>query len=86
MIAYGISFGGAIKCPRVALPGSHTGRFLANWEFTGFELPWHLVRESRMKPVGKPEARNEHVRFDEREWEPGWRLASGVNPKNETAS
>src|SRR3954451_9024679 len=28
--------GGAIKCPRVALPGFHTGRFLANWVFSGF--------------------------------------------------
>jgi len=33
-----------------------------------------------MKPVGKPDARNEHVRFDERGWEPGRRLASAPAP------
>src|ERR1035438_484971 len=30
-----------------------------------------LVRESAMKPVGKPDAGNRHVRFDERGWETG---------------
>ena len=29
------------------------------------------VRESTQKPVGKPDAGNRHVRFDERGWEPG---------------
>jgi len=29
------------------------------------------VRESAKKPVGKPDAGNRHVRFDERGWEPG---------------
>ena len=29
------------------------------------------VRESTMKPVGKPDAGNRHVRFDERGWETG---------------
>ena len=29
------------------------------------------VRESTKKPVGKPDAGNRHVRFDERGWEPG---------------
>jgi hypothetical protein len=33
-----------------------------------------------MKPVGKPDARNEHVRFDERGWETGRRLASAPAP------
>ena len=32
------------------------------------------VRESTMKPVGKPDARNGHVRFDERGWETGRRF------------
>ena len=31
------------------------------------------VRESAMKPVGKPDAGNRHVRFDERGWETGRR-------------
>ena len=37
------------------------------WEFTGFSgrcAP--LLRESAMKAVGKPDAGNPHVRFDER--------------------
>src|SRR5882762_1777528 len=81
MIAYGISSGGAIKCQRVALPASHLGRFSANWESSGFvELIWHRVRESTMKPVGKPDAGNPHVRFDERGWEPGRRLAPAPAP------
>jgi hypothetical protein len=29
-----------------------------------------------MKPVGKPDAGNRHVRFDERGWETGRRIAS----------
>ena len=29
------------------------------------------VRESAKKPVGKPDAGERHVRFDERGWEPG---------------
>jgi hypothetical protein len=30
-----------------------------------------LLRESAVKPVGKPDAGNPHVRFDERGWETG---------------
>jgi uncharacterized protein RhaS with RHS repeats len=33
-----------------------------------------------MKPVGKPDAGNPHVRFDERGWETGRRLASAPAP------
>ena len=33
-----------------------------------------------MKSVGKPDARNGHVRFDERGWETGWRSASALAP------
>jgi hypothetical protein len=32
---------------------------------------WARFRESAMKPVGKPDAGNPHVRFDERGWETG---------------
>jgi hypothetical protein len=38
------------------------------------------VRESAMKPVGKPDAGNPHVRFDERGWETGPRYASPPAP------
>src|SRR3989442_8806622 len=38
------------------------------------------VRESAMKPVGKPDARNGHVRFDERGRETGRRLTSVPAP------
>src|ERR1035438_8668068 len=38
------------------------------------------VRESAMKPVGKPDAGNRHVRFDERGWETGRRSASVPAP------
>src|SRR5437762_9517670 len=38
------------------------------------------VRESTMKPVGKPDARNGHVRFDERGRETGRRSASVPAP------
>ena len=33
-----------------------------------------------MKPVGKPDAGNPHVRFDERGWETGRRIASVLAP------
>ena len=33
------------------------------------------VRESAMKSVGKPDAGNRHVRFDERGWETGQRMS-----------
>ncbi len=41
---------------------------------------WGLVRESAVKPVGKPDAGNLHVRFDERGWETGRRSASVLAP------
>ena len=43
-------------------------------------LRWSLVRESTVKPVGKPDAGNPHVRFDERGWETGRRSASVLAP------
>src|SRR2546430_3456598 len=39
-----------------------------------------LVRESPVKPVGKPDAGNRHVGFDERGWEAGRRSASVLAP------
>src|ERR1700731_3817169 len=38
------------------------------------------VRESAMKTVGKPDAGNRHVRFDERGWETGRRSTSAPAP------
>ena len=46
---------------------------LANWAFCGF-VDVHLAPPSvscQVKPVGKPDAGNPHVRFDERGWETG---------------
>src|SRR5215472_9278660 len=43
------------------------------------ECRWNPVRESAVKPVGKPDAGNPHVRFDERGWETGRR--SGVSAR-----
>jgi hypothetical protein len=38
------------------------------------------VRESAMKTVGKPDAGNRHVRFDERGWETGRRSTPAPAP------
>ena len=38
------------------------------------------IREPMMKSVGKPDAGNRHVRFDERGWETGRRYASVPAP------
>ena len=40
----------------------------------GFKGRGTRVRESAAKAVGKPDAGNRHVRFDERGWETGRRL------------
>ena len=57
--------------------GGVASPMLANSEYCGFLEPsWRPVRESAVKPVGKPDAGNPHVRFDERGWETGRR--SGV--------
>jgi hypothetical protein len=46
-----------------------------SWGFSGFAtFNWDLVRESTVKPVGKPDAGNRHVRFDERGRETGRRF------------
>src|SRR2546427_3847767 len=56
-------------------------RFGRNWVFSNsVRCSWDLVRESTVKPVGKPDAGNPHVRFDERGWETGRRFASVLAP------
>jgi hypothetical protein len=52
-----------------------------NAKSRGFEMSnGTLVRESTVKPVGKPDAGNPHVRFDERGWETGRASASVLAP------
>ena len=79
--ACGISCGGDTRCNRVALTASVVRRYSGSWEFSGSAtFSWGLVRESTVKPVGKPDAGNRHVRFDERGWETGRRCASVLAP------
>jgi hypothetical protein len=60
---------------RHKVPSRGTSRFQrkrssASWGYSGYVMcNGGLVRESTVKPVGKPDARNPHVRFDERGWE-----------------
>jgi hypothetical protein len=50
-------------------------------EYCGYaECSWELVREPTVKPAGKPDAGNPHVRFDERGWETGRRGPSVLAP------
>src|SRR5688572_2922081 len=80
MRAYGTSCGGAIRCNRAAPAVSQKKRCSANSEYCRFvELSWRPVRESAVKPVGKPDAGNPHVGVDERGWETGRR--SGVSAR-----
>ena len=47
MNAHGISYGGATRCSRAALPASRMKWYSANSECSGFaEFNWSLVRES----------------------------------------
>src|SRR5882724_1885817 len=70
MRAYGISCGGVTRCHRAAPTVSASKRCLASWGYcTSAEPRRSLVRESAVKPVGKPDALIGHVRFDERGWE-----------------
>src|SRR4029453_6909526 len=81
MRAYAISSGGATRCNRAAPAVSQKERCSANWEYCRFAEPiWSPVRESAVKPVGKPGALIWHVRFDERGWETGRRSASALAP------
>jgi hypothetical protein len=62
-------------CPRGAPDALQHKRCRGSWEFCGFATySMALARESTMKPVGKPDAGNPHVRFDERGWETGRRI------------
>jgi hypothetical protein len=52
---------------RVALFTSRPRLYSGTWECCGCAMsPWGRVRELLVKSVGKPDARNGHVRFDER--------------------
>src|SRR5262252_8482064 len=74
MRAYGISCGGVTRCTPAAPTASVSKRCSASWEYcNSAESRGSLVRESAVKPVGKPDALIGHVRFDERGWETGRR-------------
>ena len=78
--AYGISCGGVTRCNPAEPTASALKRCSASWEYCNSAVfRWSLVRESAVKPVGKPDAGNPHVRFDERGWETGRR--SGVSAR-----
>jgi hypothetical protein len=63
-------------------PASSPGRpSPGNWDCSGCRAGQVTpVRESAMKPVGKPDAGKQHVRFDERGWETGRRYSSAPAP------
>src|SRR2546430_12815366 len=74
MRAYGISCGGVTRCNHAAPTVSASRRCLASWGYCNSAEPRRsLVRESAVKPVGKPDALIGHVRLDERGWETGRR-------------
>src|SRR5215472_13459720 len=78
--ACGISCGGVTRCNPAEPTASVLKRYSASWEYCNSAVfRWILVRESAVKPVGKPDAGNPHVRFDERGWETGRR--SGVSTR-----
>src|SRR5713101_3088052 len=68
------------RCLRKALARFRRNGCSAPWAFSGSKGRWARVRESAMKPVGKPDAGNPHVRFDERGWEPGRRFVAAPAP------
>ena len=49
---------------------------MARSEYYGCGRRLVRIREPMMKTVGKPDAGNRHVRFDERGWETGRHLVS----------
>src|SRR5215467_8072443 len=82
MRAYGISRAGVTSCIRVAPTASPKTRYSVSWESCSFAGPTGAsFVSSAMKPVGKPDAGNPHVRFDERGWETGRRSGVEGTPK-----
>src|SRR6516162_7999811 len=62
--AYGISCGGVTRCNPAEPTASALKRCSASWEYCNSAVfRWSLVRESAVKPVGKPDAGNPHVRL-----------------------
>jgi hypothetical protein len=56
-------------------------QYSKSWVCSGYAIGFvPRARESAMKPVGKPDAANPHVRFDERGWETGGAHASVPAP------
>ena len=72
---------GGTRCPRKALVSFRWNGSSVSWACSGSGVCYvSRVRESAMKPVGKPDAGNRHVRFDERGWETERRSASVPAP------
>src|ERR1035441_5906711 len=65
--------GGVTRCRRKAPTSSLRNGCSVRWGWCDSKGRWACVCESTMKPVGKPDAGNPHVRFDERGWETGRR-------------
>src|SRR3954468_16597373 len=67
MSACGTSCDTATRWLRAALPDSRTRLCSGIWACGDCAMfTWGRVREPLVKSVGKPDARNGHVRFDER--------------------
>src|SRR6266404_3214203 len=72
MSACGISCATATSGLRAALPDSRMRLCSGLWACCDCATStWGVVREPLVKSVGKPDARNGHVRFDERGRETG---------------
>src|SRR4051794_3535916 len=72
MSACGTSCDTATRWLRAALPDSRTRLCSGLWACCDCAMfTWGRVREPLVKSVGKPDARNGHVRFDERGRETG---------------
>src|SRR3954470_7856015 len=69
----------ATRWLRAAQPDSRTRLCSGIWACCDCAMfTWACVREPLVKSVGKPDARNGHVRFDERGRETGWVLLHSV--------
>src|SRR5258708_18184705 len=72
MSACGTSCDTATRWLRAAVPDSRTRLCSGIWACCDCAMfTWGRVREPLVKSVGKPDARNGHVRFDERGRETG---------------